>query len=184
MESPVLDLLECLLKAADHPDIVKVARYGPGDGPWGPTEKTSRAKGITGVKVTHGSTATASLWEAVWPDPRPVPAPVVAPPVRLRASRLVLLAVRLLEVARPPQVKAWQPVALPDLGKRDEPGLPYGLALVMADGAKVLLRASSTGPTVGTEPDEEPFPDYVIPAEEVKNACRKADAPSAVPASA
>lgn len=32
-DTQVLDVLEQLLNAAQHPDIAKVERYGPGDGP-------------------------------------------------------------------------------------------------------------------------------------------------------
>jgi hypothetical protein len=42
--------------------------------------------------------------------------------------------------------------------------MPFGLGLIFADGSKYVLRATSTGPTVGLEPTEEQFPDYVIPA--------------------
>jgi hypothetical protein len=98
--SPALDIVEKLLVAAEHPDITAVERYGPGDGPWGPTLQTSKAKKITGVVVTHQSSATASLWEAVWPDATPITAPDVIPPNR-RAPRLAVFVAQLLEHAKP-----------------------------------------------------------------------------------
>lgn len=183
--SPVLDVIERLLNAAQHPDIVKVERYGPGQGPWGPNVQQSKVKAISGVKVRHQSTAAASLWEAVWPGEQPADMPETLPPPRgNRAPRLVILAAQLLDVARPAQFKAWRMVTLPDLGEpQTQAGLPFGLSIVTADGQKHLLRASATGANVGSEPDEDPFPGYVIPEEEVRAACRlEASAASVVPA--
>ncbi len=169
--SPLLDLVERLLQAAEHPDIVKIERYGPGQGPWGPDVETSKAKSITGIMVRHQSTATASLWEAVWPGEQPVDPPAVWPvPRQNRAPRLLLLVGQLLEAAKPAKVKAWRLVSLPKLGLADkQAGLPFGLSAVLTDGSRWLLRATATGPTVGTDPEEEPFPDYTIP-KGVKNA--------------
>lgn len=161
----VLDMIERLLKTADHPDIVKIERYGPGKGPWGPNVAESKVQHITGIRVAHQSTATASLWEAVWPGEQPVEAPEVAPaPRQNRAPRLLLLAKQLLDAAKPDQLRGWRLVTLPNLGNpaRQE-GLPFGLSLVDADGKQHLLRTSATGPTLGAEPESEPFPDYVIP---------------------
>jgi hypothetical protein len=177
----ILDVIEQLLVAAKHPDIVAIDRYGPGLGPWGPSVEESKVKRITGVKVTHQSTATASLWEAVWPGGQPVPAPTDLPPDR-RATRLLVFTAQLLDFAKPDQLRSWQLLALPDLGPDSEQGAtPAGLGLVATDGAKVLLRSTSTGPTVGTEPAEDPFPDYVIP-EGVRTCLREANAASAAPA--
>ncbi len=177
--SPLLDLVERLLEAAAHPDIVKIERYGPGQGPWGPDVETSKAKGITGVKVRHQSTATASVWEAVWPGEKPVEAPAVLPvPRQNRAPRLLILLKQLLDAARPEQLRSWQLVTLPKLGRTEEQaGLPFGLSIETAGGNHLLLRASATGPTVGVDPEEQIFTDYVIP-EGVKT-CLQADAVSA-----
>jgi hypothetical protein len=173
----VLDTIERLLTAADHPDIVKVERYGPGDGPWGPTVQESKVKHITGVKVTHQSTATASVWEAIWPGEQPVDPPTTLPaPRSARAPRLLILVSQLLDVAQPETLKAWRLVTLPDLGATGST-LPAGLSLVDRDGGRLLLRATATGPTVGDEPTVDPFPDYVIP-EEVKT-CLQPSAASA-----
>lgn len=158
----VLDTVERLLRSAQHPDIVAIERYGPNQGPWGPSVQESPAKGITGVRVTHQSTATASLWLAVWPGEIPVPAPAVMPAPKLRAARIAILAAQLLDVARPPEFKAWRLVALPGIGLDED--LPSGLSFVTAAGERVLLRSSATGVTVGEEPEEEPFPAYQLPA--------------------
>lgn len=173
-----LDVIERLLAAARHPDITAVARYGPGLGPWGPTSQASKVKAITGVRVTFQSTATASLWEAVWPDPAPVPVPDMPAPSR-RAQRLLLLAAALLDHAKPDQFRAWQLVTLPGLGLEDERGvMPSGLLLTDTSGKQFLLRATATGPTVGAEPAAEPFPDWAIP-EEVRGCLQQANAASA-----
>jgi hypothetical protein len=163
--SVILDVVERLLNTAGHPDIVKVARYGPDLGPWGPTAEKSPVKNATGLKVTHQSTATAMLWEAIWPGEQPIEAPAVLPaPKQNRAPRLVLLVAQLLEVARPAEFKAWRLVTLPDLGRTDmEPRTALGLSFVLADGTRMLLRASATGATMGVEDEEDRFPDYVIP---------------------
>lgn len=180
--SQVLDVIERLLTAAAHPDIVTVERYGPDLGPWGPTVEQSKVTTISGVRVVHRSTATASLWEAVWPGEKPVPAPDVLPaPRQNRAPRLAVLAARLLDVAKPDGFTAWRLVALPNLGLVDkQAGLPFGLSIVTADRSQHLLRASATGPTVGEDPDVEPFPDYVIP-EEVKTCLIGSSTPKTSP---
>jgi hypothetical protein len=160
----VLDVVERLLLAAQHPDIVAVERYGPGLGPWGPSVEQSRVKAITGVKVIHQSTATASLWEAIWPGEQAVPVPDKMPPPNQRAPRLPILVAQLLDYAKPEQFRAWRLVSLPNIGMSPEQdGMPFGLSIALADGTKVLLRATATGPTMGQEPSQEPFPDYVIP---------------------
>jgi hypothetical protein len=161
-----LDIIERLLKASQHPDIVKVERYGPGDGPWGPSVKSPGMdkKRISGVKVAHLSGATASLWDTVWPGEQPVDPPAVLPvPKGNRAPRLAVLAFRLLEVARPAQFKAWRRVALPGVGNPEtQEGLPFGLSIVAADGGRSLLRASATG-APQTDDDEDRFPDWTVP---------------------
>lgn len=163
----VLDVIETLLRAAKHPDIAGIERYGPGQGPWGPTVNTSKVSKITGVYAKHQSTATASLWEAVWPGEQPLDTiPTMPTPKQNRAPRLLLFVAQLLEVAQPAQFKAWRLVSLPDLGSpKVQDGLPFGLSIVTIEDKRVLLRATATGPTMGFEPETEPFPDYVIPQE-------------------
>jgi hypothetical protein len=163
----VLDTIERLLRAAGHPDIVDIERYGPNQGAWGPSVKTPGMdqRGITGVRVTHQSTATASLWEANWHGETPVDTPAVMPPPRQnRGPRLAILTAWLLDIARPGDFKAWRLVALPEVGKTDTRGAtPVGLSVITADGQRVLLRASATGAVVGEDPLDEPFPDWEPP---------------------
>ncbi len=178
--SPLLDLLERLLAAADHPDIVKIERYGPGQGPWGPDADQSKVKSITGIKVTHQSSATASIWLAQWPgEEQPIEAPAESPSPRPnRAPRLAILVKQLLDVAQPAELKAWRIVKLPGLGRPDtQAHLPSAVSVVTSAGERLLLRVTATGPTAGQCPAEEPFPDYVIP-EGVKT-CLQADAVTA-----
>jgi hypothetical protein len=160
----VLDVIERLLNAAQHPDIVKVERYGTGGQPWGPTADKSPVKTVTGVKVTHQSTATASLWGANRSDLTPVDRPAVMPAPKLRGPRLAILAHQLLDAARPAEFTAWQLFAVAELAPVGE-GLPFALGITCADGSKMLLQASATGARVGNEPDEDPFPDWQVPAE-------------------
>jgi hypothetical protein len=148
----VLDVVEGLLRASGHPDIVEIRRYGS-------------EPSITGVRVRYQATSTASLFGATWPGAQPLAVPEKLPaPKQRRAPRIAIFAVWLLEAARPQEFRSWQLVALPGLGSEKEPGpFPAGVSLECADGSTTLLRASATGATVGSEPDEEPFPDYVIP---------------------
>lgn len=182
MESAqVLDVVERLLRAAQHPDITAVERYGPRLGPWGPSVEQSKVKKITGVKVIYRSTATASLWEAVWPGEKAIPPPAQIPPPNRRAPRLLLFVAQLLDYGKPEQFQSWQLVSLPAIGlDADRDVMPGGLSVVVADGSKMLLRATATGPTDGHEPVEEPFPDYTIP-EGVRTCLHEANATSAAP---
>ncbi|MFI5895667.1 hypothetical protein ACIA5D_36785 [Actinoplanes sp. NPDC051513] len=157
----VLDVIERLLNAAEHPDIVRVERYGTGAEAWGPTVEKSQVKTVTGVKVHHQSTSSASLWGSNRSDLTPVEAPEMPAP-GLRGPRLAILTVRLLDVARPPQFSGWQLFSVAELAGAGE-GLPFAVGITCADGSRVLLQASSTGASVGREPDVEPFPDYVVP---------------------
>ncbi|MCO8277000.1 hypothetical protein M1L60_41125 [Actinoplanes sp. TRM 88003] len=161
----VLDVIERVLVAAEHPDIVKIERYGTGTEPWGPSAAKSRTTSIAGVRVTYASTATAMLWGAIWPGEKPLPMPAELPKISDRVARLSILVVQLLDVAKPAAFTSWQLVSLPDLGPQDAPApAPAGVSVVCADGTKMLLRAASTGATVGDEPENDPTPDYVIPA--------------------
>src|ERR1051325_2076488 len=109
MTAVVLDTVEKILLGARHPDIVKIERYGPSAGPWGPSVKSRGMdkRGISGVKVTHQSLATASLWDAIWPGEQPVDPPATLPPPKgYRAPRLAILTFQLLDIVRPEQFKA------------------------------------------------------------------------------
>jgi hypothetical protein len=156
----VLDVIERLLTAANHPDIVKVERYGTGTEAGGPTAEKSKTSHLVGVKVHHQSTSTASLWGSVPSGVTPAEPPAELPAPRLRAPRLVLLVAQLLDAARPAEFTSWQLFTVDELGS----ALPYAIGITCADGSKVLLQASSAGASVGREPDEDPFPDWQVPS--------------------
>ncbi|GAA4600376.1 hypothetical protein GCM10023107_52720 [Actinoplanes octamycinicus] len=151
----VLDVLQELHIAGGHPEIAEVARFGADGVPGGPSPAGLRIRYVTGSE--------AYLWGAVWPGETAMPVPEVLPPPSRRAMRAAAFAARLLEAARPAGFRAWELVALPDLGPVGERGkVPLGLRITAADGTSVLLRATAAGgPTV--EPDTEPYPDYRIP---------------------
>ncbi|GIM88792.1 hypothetical protein [Paractinoplanes toevensis] len=161
----ILDVVEDLLRRAEHPDITAITRYGDSNQPWGPSAERSKVKGVTGLKVAHQSTATAMLWGADLPGETPLDVPATLPEPKYRAARLAILVVQLLDAARPAQFKAWRLVALPDMGPTEQRGtFPSGVSIVTADGTRMLLCTSSTGAMVGDEPAEEPFPDWQVPA--------------------
>ncbi|WP_189333771.1 hypothetical protein [Actinoplanes ianthinogenes] len=150
----VLDVLQELHVAAGHPEIAEVARFGTDGAPGGPSPAGLRIRYVTGSE--------AYLWGAVWPGETAVPVPEVLPPPNRRAPRAAAFAAQLLEAARPGVFRAWELVALPDLGPAGERGkVPLGLRINCADGTAYLLRATAAGgPTV--EPDTEPHPEYQI----------------------
>jgi hypothetical protein len=160
----VLDLVEGLLRASEHPDIVSVDRYGTSPEPWGPNVATSRTKSVSGIRVTYTATSTAMLAGQIEPKMVPVPMPAEMPPPTQRLSRLPIFVAQLLDVARPAEVASWQLVAHPQLGPKDRLGTqPGGITIVFADGTQMLLLCQATGAMTGTDPAEEPFPDYQIP---------------------
>lgn len=168
----VLDIVERLLVASGHPDIVKVDRYGTATEPWGPDASKSRTATISGLKLTFTSTSTALLDGRIVPRVVDVPTPDEMPPPSLRAPRSVTFVAQLLDVARPEQFSSWQLVCPPDMGPKDRLGtLPYGIVIAGTDGSKMLLLCQATGAMVGNEPTEDPFPDYLIP-EEVRTCLR------------
>jgi hypothetical protein len=154
----ILDVFEQLLTASGHPDIVSVRRYGTDTAPGGPSP--------AGVAVKYQSGSHAYLAGGTGAGEVPLAVPEVMPPPKRRASRLAIFAVQLLDVARPEVFKAWRLVALPDGGPDGERGstFPAGVSLVCADGTRMLLRVTAGSGQQG-DPDEDPFPDYVIPAD-------------------
>ncbi len=160
----ILGIIERLLVASEHPDIVKVERYGTATEPWGPNAERSKTKTVSGVRVIYTATSGAMLWGAISPDVVTVPAPDEMPPPSQRAFRLPIFVAQLLDAARPAGFTSWELVARPVIGPKDRLGaLPSGLRITCADNTKMLLLAQATGAMVGTDPDEEPFPDYTIP---------------------
>ena len=140
----ILDVIEALLVASEHPDIAEVKRYGP-------SAENSKTTSIAGVRVKYQSSATASLWGAVWPTVIPIPLPDNMPPPG-RAARLPIFAVQLLEITRPQLFRSWQLVHLPGIGLEGARS-PGGVSLVCDDGTTMLLRSTATGITMGQEGD-------------------------------
>lgn len=160
----ILDVIEGVLIASEHPEIVEVERYGNATEPWGPTVAESRSKSISGVMVKYSSSSTASIWGGVQPGEIVIPMPEEMPPIGRRAPRLAIFVAQLLDVARPAPFASWRLSGFPDLGLESDRGKwPSGVTVVCADGTEMLLRVTSTGTTVGREPEEDPFPDYRIP---------------------
>lgn len=149
-----LDMIEALVRAAAHPDVVAVRRYGSDPEPGG--------NWPSGVKLVHETGAESMLWAAVPPrDARPVALPQEMPEPRLRATRLLIFAHRLLDVAQPSRLASWELCAAPGVGIA--PGeSPSALRLHCRDRSVVYLRATAASGTSG-EPDTDPYPDYQIP---------------------
>lgn len=165
MESAqVLDVVERLHSAAQHPDIVLVKRYGRDEKPGG--------KSPAGVSLKYQSGSEAYIWAATAEAAVPADlAPEVASR-RIRGPHTIRLLLRLFDVAQPELFTAWRTVAFPDLGLSQV----CGIELNGADGSIFVLRVTSgSGPT---DPDGDPFPDYVIP-EGVRTCLREADVQSA-----
>jgi hypothetical protein len=152
----VLDVVGTLLRNCGHPEIEAVERFGADAAPGGPSP--------AGLRIRYVNGALAYLWGAIWPHETDLPAPDRLPAPRgNRPDRAVVLAVLLLDAARPPEFRSWQLVALPDLGPTGQRGkVPRGLRIVAADGTSLLLRATAAG---GPErdPENEPHPDWRIP---------------------
>ena len=152
MESAqVLDIVENLLNAAQHPDITEISRYGRDLKPGGQSP--------AGVKVTYQSGAQTYLAVAEGsqkPEPHPLPDPM--PHLKLRAAHTMKFLINLLEAARPAAFIAWRTVAFAGVGNK-----PSGMEIRCADGGSAYLRVTcASGPT--GDPDADPFPGYRIPA--------------------
>jgi hypothetical protein len=146
-----LDVIEGLLRAAEHPDITAVERYGRDPQPGGQSP--------AGVKVVHRSGSTGMLWAAVPPrDATAVPLPGEMPPPRLRAARVLVFAHQLLDVARPEQFTGWELCRQPGV----EVPVAAALRITARDGSVIYLRGTSASGS-GAEPEQDPYPDYQIP---------------------
>ena len=148
----VLDVMKRLIEAAQHPDIKNVYTYGAG---------TKESPG--GVAAVDERGGKMFLVGSPWKGETPIDAPEQLPPPKSGAQRIAVLAVRLLDAARPAQFAAWRLVALPDLGPTDQRGAtPAGVSIKCADGTTFLLRATSGGSQTG-DPEVDPHPDWTIP---------------------
>jgi hypothetical protein len=152
MESlQVINVIQRLHLAAQHPAIVSVARYGRDSHPGGQSP--------SGVAITYQWGSTAYLWPALPsnPAPQPVDLPAEPPPFKLRAPHAIVFCLGLLDAAQPAEFTAWRPVSFGGVAMS-----PAGIELRGADGTNTFLRCTSgSGPT--GDPTEDPHPDYVIP---------------------
>lgn len=149
--SQALDVLEALFRAAEHPDVTDITRYGRDPQPGGQSP--------SGVRVWYRSGSSSMLWGAVAPrDATPVPLPGEMPPPRLRGARGLVLAHQLLDFARPEQFAGWELCRQPGI----EVPVAAGIRITARDKSVIYLRGTSACGQ-GAEPDQEPYPDYQIP---------------------
>jgi hypothetical protein len=169
MESAqVLDVIERLHNAAEHPDITMVERYGRDLKPGGQSP--------AGVAITYRSGSQAYLWaDEGKREPVPHPLPERMPELKFRAQHALKFLIDLLDVARPDMFVAWRPVAFADVAMT-----PSGLGIRCTDGSTAYLRVTS-GFGGFADLDRDEFSDYTIP-EGVKTCLREASAQSAAPA--
>lgn len=150
-----LDIMEALFRAAEHPDITAIERYGQDAEPGGQSPP--------GIKITHQSGSTAMLWAAVPNrDAKPVPLGEMPPP-RWRFWRLLVLAHQLLDAAQPEQFSEWELCAAPGIGwVQDGQPTPSALRITCRDRSVLYLRATAASGSA-REPETDPYPDYRIP---------------------
>lgn len=169
--SQALDVVEALLRAAEHPDVTAVERYG--------RDVQHGGQSPAGVKVVHRSGSAGMLWAAVPPrDAVAVPLPGEMPPPRLRAARVLVFVHQLLDAARPEQFTSWELCRQPGV----EVPVAAALRITARDGSVIYLRGTSAS-GAGAEPEQDQHPDYQIP-QGVQSWHLKVSAPSAEPASA
>jgi hypothetical protein len=164
----ILNVFEALLRASGHPGIKLVEPYGPGVG------------GFEGVKIRFEWDGAYS-WAYLFTDgnerkPAPQPFTDTVPLAHVPDSKggtvekwLLLdytlkLVHDLCETTRPEPFTSWTPIGLDDVGHGHG---PVALAITCTDGTRQVLRATiGSGPT--GDPKADPWPDYSIPTEEVK----------------
>ncbi|MET8278373.1 hypothetical protein [Micromonospora sp. NPDC005174] len=171
----VLDVVEALLIAAQHPDYTDVYRYGRDSMPGGQSP--------AGVSATHLSGSRSMLWAAEQPhDARPADASDAM--VTSMPGRTLRLTLRLLDAAQPAEFTRWELCSAGGVGWPEHGVSPSAIRITGADGTVAYLRATAaSGPRGGAaEPKEDPCPGYVIP-QEVREWRHRASAAIAVPAS-
>lgn len=154
----ILDVIEALLRAADHPDYQQITRYGRDTMPGGQSP--------AGVKAAHKSQSTSMLWAAVEPrDARPVDPAALDHMTGSMPGRALRLLYRLLDTARPPQFTRWELCAAPGVGWPETGVSPSGIRVTGSDGTVAYIRATAaSGPGGGkAEPKEDPNPDWQVP---------------------
>lgn len=171
----VLDVIEGVLVASQHPDIAEIRRYGTDTAPGG------QSPAGVAVRWVYGDGATSYLAGSALRIESAVPTPEELPPPRAVLARLPVFVVRLLDVARPTAFQSWRLVAIAGIGPTGQQGqVPAGVGVVGADGSKFVLH-STYGSGQTKEPETDPHPEYQIPSE-VKEWHLKASAQSAGPA--
>ncbi|SCL43136.1 hypothetical protein GA0074692_6779 [Micromonospora pallida] len=152
--SQALDVIEALHRAAEHPDVTDITRYGRDTAPGGQSP--------AGVRIWYRSGSSTMLWgEVPHREAAPVPLPGEMPPPKLRAARGLMFAHHLLDFAQPDVFKSWELCSQPGTV------VPVAAALRITarDGDVIYLRGTSAcGPGgAGGEPEEDQYPDYHIP---------------------
>ncbi|MDM4718364.1 hypothetical protein QTQ03_01710 [Micromonospora sp. WMMA1363] len=149
--SQALDVMEAILRVAEHPDIVSVSRYGSDTQPGGQSP--------TGIKVGHQVGSFAMLWAAVPPrDATPAPLPTEPLPPKWRAARILVLAQQLLDTAQPEVFTSWELCRQPGV----EVPVAAAIRLTARDGSVIYLRGTAASGD-RPEPETDPYPDYQIP---------------------
>ncbi len=150
--SQALDVMEALLRAAEHPDIVTIRRYGRDAQPGGQSP--------AGVKIQHRSSDTWALLSA-FPPPRdatPVPLPSEMPPPKWRAARILVFAHQLLDAGKPEPFASWELCRQPGT----EGPVAAAIRVSARDGSVFYLRGMAASGSM-REPEVDPYPDYQIP---------------------
>ncbi|QKW17387.1 hypothetical protein HUT12_23650 [Verrucosispora sp. NA02020] len=172
----VLDVVEGLLLAAQHPDYAGAVRYGKDSTPGGQSP--------AGVKAVALSGSTSLLWCAV-PDrnAKPVSPELAAEAMVCMPGRALNLLRRLLDVARPEQFTSWELCGAPGVGWPRHGESPSAIRITGSDGSVAYVRATAASGPGGSaaEPKSDPCPDYQIP-EGVRQWRHSRSAASAVPA--
>jgi hypothetical protein len=139
----ILDTLERLLRAAQHPDVIAVDRF---------------ASSLTGIAITYQSQAHAYVWLAEDAVVKPAELPAVLPDYKDRVQHVLRLCVDLLEAVTPSGIDAWRTVAVEGAQLS-----PCGLE-VRAGQAGVVLRVTAGG-APGTDSDPATWAGWTIPAD-------------------
>jgi hypothetical protein len=149
----VLDVVEAVFRVSQHPDIAEIERYGRDAAPGGGSP--------AGIKVRYGTGSSGLLFGDDKRDAVRIEVPAEMPHFKLRAPYTAVLAVRLLDAARPEPFTSWHLIALKSIGHTTDH--VSGLRIECGDGSSHQLRATGMGSQT-PEPDEDPALGYQIPA--------------------
>lgn len=139
----VLDTIERLLKAAQHPDIAGVSQY---------EGNTGRA-----IEVAYQSQAKAFIWPVTEKvTTAPADLPNALPEYKFRAQHALKLLCDLLELAKPDGWR-WRTVSVEGAALA-----PCGLEVWMG-GKTTLLRVTSASTPLPKDSDPADWADYQLP---------------------